>query len=86
MANANILGVIWMIWVSEIISIMDIPHLPLDELQNITEYVYRDERCEGKLIETLAGSFHSLSESKIAPMLVTGSYVGWLLQIRSRTS
>jgi hypothetical protein len=53
----------------------------LDEFQNITQYVYRDEKCEGKPDETLAGSFHSLSESKIAPMLVTGSYVGWLLQI-----
>jgi hypothetical protein len=53
----------------------------LDEFQNITQYVYRDEKCESKPIETLAGSFHSLSESKLAPMLVTGSYVGWLLQI-----
>jgi hypothetical protein len=53
----------------------------LDEFQNITQYVYRDEKCEGQPNETLAGSFHSLSESKVAPMLVTGSYVGWLLQI-----
>jgi hypothetical protein len=53
----------------------------LDEFQNITQYVYRDEKCEGKPDETLAGSFHSLSESKVAPMLVTGSYVGWLVQI-----
>ncbi|TGO02056.1 hypothetical protein PN36_31275 [Candidatus Thiomargarita nelsonii] len=53
----------------------------LDEFQNITQYIYRDEKCEGKPIESLAGSFHSLSESKIAPMLVTGSYVGWLLQV-----
>ncbi len=53
----------------------------LDEFQNITQYIYRDEKCEGKPDETLAGSFHSLSESKLAPMLVTGSYVGWLIQI-----
>lgn len=53
----------------------------LDEFQNITQYIYRDEKCEGKPDETLAGSFHSLSESKIAPMLVTGSYIGWLVNV-----
>jgi len=26
----------------------------------------------------MPGSFHSVVESKVAPMLVTGSYVGWL--------
>jgi len=53
----------------------------LDEFQNITQYIYRREDCEGKPDETLAGSFHYYSESKIAPMLVTGSYVGWLLNV-----
>ncbi|TGO02471.1 hypothetical protein PN36_24370, partial [Candidatus Thiomargarita nelsonii] len=53
----------------------------LDEFQNITQYVYRRENGEGKPIESLAGSFHYHSESKIAPMLVTGSYVGWLLNV-----
>jgi hypothetical protein len=53
----------------------------IDEFQNFTQYVYRDEKCLTKPDETLAGSFHSLSESKIAPMLVTGSYVGWLLMV-----
>ena len=56
----------------------------IDEFQNFTKYVYRDEKCSGKPIEALAGSFHSLSESKIAPMLVTGSYVGWLLRIMGK--
>ncbi|OQY56356.1 MAG: hypothetical protein DRR08_12415 [Candidatus Parabeggiatoa sp. nov. 2] len=56
----------------------------LDEFQNITQYIYRDEKCEGKPDETLAGSFHSISESKIAPMLVTGSYVGWLTRVISQ--
>jgi hypothetical protein len=32
----------------------------------------------------MPGSFHSLSESKVAPMLVTGSYVGWLLEIAGK--
>jgi hypothetical protein len=53
----------------------------LDEFQNITKYVYRDEQCKGEPDETLAGSYHSLSESKLAPMLVTGSYVAWLIQV-----
>ncbi len=56
----------------------------LDEFQNLAGYVYRDERCEGKVDETIPGSFHSLSESKIAPMLVTGSYVGWLIDIAGK--
>jgi hypothetical protein len=53
----------------------------LDEFQNITEYVYRDEQCKTEPDETMAGSYHSLSESKLAPMLVTGSYVAWLIQV-----
>ena len=53
----------------------------IDEFQNITQYVYRDEMCEKARDETLAGSFHGCVESKIAPMLVTGSYVGWLISV-----
>lgn len=53
----------------------------LDEFQNITQYIYRDEACEKSPDETLAGSFHDCVESKIAPMLVTGSYVGWLISV-----
>ncbi len=53
----------------------------VDEFQNITQYIYPDQQYQTSPIETLAGSFHSLSESKLAPMLVTGSYVGWLIQI-----
>ncbi|MCP4699744.1 MAG: hypothetical protein GY862_23270 [Gammaproteobacteria bacterium] len=53
----------------------------LDEFQNIVQYVYPDEHYQTAPIETLAGSFHYHSESKIAPMLVTGSYVGWLINI-----
>ncbi|MDM8514675.1 hypothetical protein QUF76_00615 [Desulfobacterales bacterium HSG16] len=56
----------------------------LDEFQNIAGYVYRDEKCAGKPDKTLPGSFHSLSESKIAPMLVTGSYVSWLIEISGK--
>ncbi|MEZ4736319.1 MAG: hypothetical protein R3E79_55240 [Caldilineaceae bacterium] len=56
----------------------------LDEFQNITQYIYHNEQKEGEPDETMAGSFHSLSESKYAPMLVTGSYVGWLLKIMGK--
>ncbi|MCP4344753.1 MAG: hypothetical protein GY795_04405, partial [Desulfobacterales bacterium] len=53
----------------------------IDELQNITQYIYRDKACRESPDETLAGSFHDVVESKIAPMLVTGSYVGWLIKV-----
>ena len=56
----------------------------LDEFQNIASYVYRNQNCEGRPDDSLAGSFHSLSESKIAPMLVTGSYISWLLEIAGK--
>jgi hypothetical protein len=63
-------------------AVLDIRFLViLDEFQNITEYVYPDPLYQTSPIETLAGSFHSLAESKVAPMLVTGSYVGWLMSI-----
>ncbi|MCP4218799.1 MAG: hypothetical protein GY765_29475 [bacterium] len=51
----------------------------IDEFQNINGYIYRDKACETALDETITGSFHEHSESKIAPMLCTGSDVGWLL-------
>ncbi len=56
----------------------------IDEFQNLAGYVYRDEACERAHYETMPGSFHSFSESKIAPMLVTGSYVGWLMEIAGK--
>ncbi|MDM8525282.1 hypothetical protein QUF80_18075 [Desulfococcaceae bacterium HSG8] len=56
----------------------------LDEFQNIAQYVYRNEECKGEPDESMPGSFHSLSESKIAPMLVTGSYISWLLNIAGK--
>ncbi|MDM8561905.1 hypothetical protein QUF54_00960, partial [Candidatus Marithioploca araucensis] len=44
----------------------------LDEFQYIN-LVYRDENCQDNPDESLPGSYNSLSESKLAPMLVTGS-------------
>jgi len=56
----------------------------LDEFQNLAGYVYPDQHYQTSPIESLPGSFHSVVESKIAPMLVTGSYVGWLIKISSK--
>ncbi len=53
----------------------------IDEFQNTGEYIYRDEECRTARDETIPGTWHDLSESKLAPMLVTGSYVGWLINI-----
>ncbi len=56
----------------------------IDEFQNLAGYVYPDPNYQTSPIETLPGSFHSLSESKIAPMLVTGSYMSWLIEIAGK--
>jgi len=53
----------------------------LDEFQNITQYIYPDKERRTEPDETMAGSFHNVVSSKIAPMLVTGSYVGWLIMV-----
>ncbi|MEM7531939.1 MAG: hypothetical protein AAF639_07180, partial [Chloroflexota bacterium] len=53
----------------------------IDEFQNITQYIYPTKDYSTPPDETMAGSFHSVAESKVAPMLVTGSYVGWLITI-----
>ncbi|MCP4754555.1 MAG: hypothetical protein GY866_27040, partial [Proteobacteria bacterium] len=66
-------------------SILDVRFLViLDEFQNIARYVYRDEPCKTAHDETMPGSFHDVVESKVAPMLVTGSYVGWLIDIAGK--
>jgi len=56
----------------------------IDEFQNLASYIYRNPECRDEADETMPGSFHSLSESKLAPMLVTGSYVSWLLEISGK--
>ena len=52
----------------------------IDEFQNLAHYIYTDQ---SKTIHdhTIPGSYHEHSESKIAPMLVTGSAVGGLIKI-----
>jgi hypothetical protein len=53
----------------------------LDEFQNCASYVFPDAGFTTKPIKSMPGSYHSLSESKVAPMLVTGSYPAWLRRI-----
>ena len=52
----------------------------IDEFQNTGEYIYMDENHQ-YMDKTIPGTWHDLSESRLAPMLVTGSYVGWLINI-----
>ncbi|MCP4697643.1 MAG: hypothetical protein GY862_12445, partial [Gammaproteobacteria bacterium] len=53
----------------------------LDEFQHISQYIYPDRHYQTEPIESMAGGYLSLSESKLAPMLVTGSYPGMLMKI-----
>lgn len=53
----------------------------IDEFQYLSTHVYPDPLFKEKPIQSMPGSFHSVSESKIAPMLATGSYVGWMIEI-----
>ncbi len=52
----------------------------IDEMQYMTEYIFRDRECAHP-IKSLPGAYHGLVESKIAPMLVSGSYVGWMARM-----
>ncbi|MFN8493378.1 MAG: hypothetical protein U0350_37615 [Caldilineaceae bacterium] len=66
-------------------SIYDIRFLVIiDEFQYIEQFIYTDAQLAGKPLKALAGSFHSVSESKVAPMLVTGSYISILMEIMSK--
>ncbi len=49
----------------------------IDEFQFINDKIYWDKEKKN-LADTLAGGYLSTAESKIAPLLVTGSWVGWL--------
>ncbi len=56
----------------------------IDEFQYLTEYVYPDQYYQTRPIESLPGSFHFHVESKVAPMLVTGSYISWIIKISGK--
>jgi hypothetical protein len=51
----------------------------IDEFQFMNAMIYRDKNME-ILADTLAGGYLSTAESKIAPLLVSGSWVGWLMK------
>ncbi len=52
----------------------------IDEIQYMTKYIFRDKDYK-VLADRLPGAYHGLVESKVAPMLVSGSYVGWMVQM-----
>ncbi|MCP4131622.1 MAG: hypothetical protein GY754_11645, partial [bacterium] len=52
----------------------------IDEIQYMTKYIFRDKECK-ILFRNLPGGFHGLVELKYAPMLVSGSYIGWMSQM-----
>jgi GTPase SAR1 family protein len=56
----------------------------IDEFQYLSSHIYRDKDCAGKPVTAFPGSFHEVSESKVAPMLATGSYVGWMVDIMGK--
>ena len=56
----------------------------IDEFQYLSTYVYARKDLSGEPIEGMPGSFHEMSESKVAPMLATGSYVGWMVEIMGK--
>jgi len=51
----------------------------IDEFQYINYYIYRDEACTRRFKE-LAGSYFHTAEYKTSPILISGSWVGWLMR------
>jgi hypothetical protein len=52
----------------------------IDEFQYFTNHIFVDSKLS-KLDQSMPGSYHALVESKYAPMLVSGSYVSWMLSL-----
>ncbi|MCP4147858.1 MAG: hypothetical protein GY757_08915, partial [bacterium] len=50
----------------------------IDEFQFLNDMVYWDKARKNKA-DSLAGGYLSTAESKVAPLLISGSWVGWLL-------
>jgi len=55
----------------------------IDEFQFINRFIFRDKDCTRR-IDNLAGSYLHTCEYKNAPLLVTGSWVGWLMDDLNR--
>ncbi len=54
----------------------------IDEFQFLNAMIYRDKKMKIPVYD-LAGGYLSTAESKIAPLLVSGSWVGWLMNLLS---
>jgi hypothetical protein len=52
----------------------------IDEIQYMTKHIFYDKNKE-KVAYNLPGAYHGLVESKVTPMLVSGSYIGWMTQM-----
>lgn len=52
----------------------------IDEFQFLNAMIYRDREMK-ILVKDMAGGYLSTAESKIAPLLVSGSWVGWLMNL-----
>ena len=52
----------------------------IDEFQFFNSMIYWD-KTKTKLADKLAGGYLSTAESKIAPLLISGSWVGWLMNL-----
>ncbi|MCP4107854.1 MAG: hypothetical protein GY749_20305 [Desulfobacteraceae bacterium] len=55
----------------------------IDEFQFINRCIFRDQACKDR-ISNLAGSYLHTCEYKNAPLLVSGSWVGWLMDDLSK--
>ena len=51
----------------------------IDEFQFLNAMIYRDKDMKIP-VEELAGGYLGTAESKVAPLLVSGSWVGWLMK------
>lgn len=56
----------------------------IDEFQYLATNIYAREDLSGDPVESMPGSYHEVAESKVAPMLATGSYVGWMVEIMGK--
>ncbi|MCU0290245.1 MAG: hypothetical protein MUF15_28150 [Acidobacteria bacterium] len=50
----------------------------IDEFQFLNAMIYRDKEMK-ILVDDMAGGYLGTAESKVAPLLVSGSWVGWLM-------
>lgn len=56
----------------------------IDEFQYLASNVYARPDFSGEPIRGMPGNYHEVSESKVASILVTASYVGWMVDIMSK--